>query len=370
MAQHGSTAMPQGASFLKGRRDGGPDRVTVLLLPDFSMIAFTALVEPLRLANYISGRTLYEWHLVTIDGLPVAASNGVRVQPDSAAGAVDRPDTVAVIGGIGGQFYRNEAVFARLRRWAALGSHVGALCTGSFALARAGLLTGRRCTVHWECLESFTDAFPDIDCRTALFEIDRDRFSCAGGSAATDMVLSEIAVRHGFTLATAVGDQLMHDHIRAPEQPHRMPIERRIGVTHPKLVQAIQAMERFCEELLDRDDIASRIGVSPRQLERLFRRYLNTSPARYYLKLRLDRAQRLLGTSSLPVSEVAIACGFTSLSHFSKCYREAFGHSPCEVRGRRPRPRGIKVAAATAASVELLNTGAVEFGAAPLAAAE
>ena len=309
-----------------------PDRISFLLIPNFSMSAFTAMLESMRLANYTTGRTLYEWEVLSRDGAPVAASNGVQVVADKGITEAPHPENVAVCSGIGAQLYQDNVVFGWLRRWAREGAHIGALCTASHLLAHAGLLNGYRCTIHWENLESFREQYPELDVQPELFEIDRDRFTCAGGIAAADMMLTEIAQRHGEEVAAAVSEQFMHERIREGHDNQRLPLQARLRISHPKLIQAIAEMEHYVEEALTREEIAARVGLSRRQLERLFRRYLNTSPARYYLRLRLERARLLLTQTTMPVTEIAFACGFTSASHFSKCYRDMFGRTPRDER--------------------------------------
>jgi len=318
--------------MFKKTSSGRADRVAFLVVPNFSMAAFTATIEPLRLANYTTGSTLYEWEILSRDGGAVTASNGVRVLADRGIAEAPHLDNVVVCSGIGAHTYNDPALFGWLRRWAREGAHVGAICTGAHILAHAGLLNGYRCTVHWENLESFREQFPDLDVRPELFEIDRDRFTCAGGFAASDMMLNEIGRRHGGEIAAAVSEQFMHERIREGHDNQRLPLQARLRISHPKLIQAIAEMERNVEEALTREEIAERVGLSRRQLERLFRRYLNTSPARYYLRLRLERARLLLSQTTMPVTEIAFACGFTSASHFSKCYRDMFGRTPRDER--------------------------------------
>ena len=186
------------------------DRVAFLLIPNFSMSAFTAMLEPMRLANYSTGQTLYEWEILSRNGEPVAASNGTRIIADRSVADAVHLENVVVCSGIDAQLFQDNVVFGWLRRWAREGAHVGAVCTGAHVLAHAGLLNGYRCTIHWENLESFREAFPDLDIQPELFEIDRDRFTCAGGVAASDMMLNEIGRRHGGETAAAVSELFMH----------------------------------------------------------------------------------------------------------------------------------------------------------------
>ena len=309
------------------------DHMVFVLIPNFSMSAFTGMVEAMRLANYAAGKILYSWETVSRDGDAVIASNGISVQTDRAIASFDKaPATIAVCSGIDAHIYKDNAVIGWLRRWAREGSYIGGICTGAYVLAHAGLLNGYQATVHWENIDSLSEKFPDLDLQAELFKLDRERFTCAGGVAAFDMMLNDIACCHGNELAAEVAGFLMHERIRDGSDVQRLPLQARLRIAHPRLVRAIAEMEKNMEEALERDEIARRVGLSRRQLERLFRRYLNTSPARYYLKLRLNRARILLTQTSMPVTEVAFACGFTSASHFSKCYRDMFNKTPRSAR--------------------------------------
>ncbi|MEQ8398326.1 GlxA family transcriptional regulator [Thalassobaculum sp.] len=305
-----------------------PTKIGFLLIRNFSMMAFTSAVEPLRSANRMSGRTLYEWRIISPDGKPVSASNGIEVVPHHAMAEVDREKILVVVTGIDVQRYEDERILGFMRRIARQGAIMGALCTGSHLLARAGLLDGRRCTIHWENLGGFTEDFPEIEVSSDLYEIDRDRFTCSGGTAALDMMLHLIGRQHGQTLANQVSEQFIHDRIREPHDHQRMELRARLGVSHPKLISVISEMELNLEEPLSQTDLAERAGLSTRQLERLFRKYLGATPTRYYLTLRLQRARQLLVQTSMSILSVALACGFVSASHFSKCYRECFGRTP------------------------------------------
>ncbi len=303
-----------------------------LLLPKFSLLAFTSAVEPLRSANRLTGQPLYEWRLISADGGPVASSGGIEVMTQAAISDVDRIPDLFVVAGLDAQTFDDRAILSWLRRLERVGCRLGALTTGSYILARAGLLDGYRCTIHWENLAGFREDFPGIDATTEVYEIDRNRMTCSGGTAAMDLMLGLIAADHGRALATAVADQFIHERIRAPSEPQRMGLRNRLDITQPKLLAAIELMEDNLEEPLSRRVLAAHTGVSTRQLERLFRKYLQRTPTRYYLELRLDRARGLLTQTAMSVLDVALACGFVSASHFSKCYRESFGKTPREER--------------------------------------
>ena len=301
---------------------------TLLLLPDFSMIAFAGLIEPMRLANRVSGKSLYSWTLVSVDGQAVMASNGVPVSPGADIASLRSPGNIIVCGGINGDRFVDSGTFAWLRRAAAMGSEIGATCTGSFVLARAGVLAGYRCTVHWEHLASWPEIFPDIEVTGELFTVDRKRATCAGGTASTDMMLDRIASSHGEELATMVSEQMLHHKIRPGSVLQNSLVQLPLGVEREDLRAAISCMLDNLEAPLDLQTLSTRIGKSRRNLERIFRKYLNCSPAKYYLGLRLVRAQQLLHQTQLPVVQVALSCGFISTTHFSKCYREYFGLTP------------------------------------------
>ncbi len=312
-----------------------PLSIDFLLIPEFSMVAFTSAVEPLRMANRLAGRTLYQWRVLCRDGGTVMASNGIEVVTPHAMAAVDRCKVLLVVSGVDVQRFEDDRVFGFLRRMARQGAVVGALCTGAHLLARAGLLNDRRCTIHWENLDSFAEEFPDIEISPDLFEIDRDRITCSGGTAALDMMLNLIGRQHGHQIASDISEQFIHDRIREPHDHQRMELRTRLGVSHPKLIAVISDMEAHLEEPLSQSELSQRASLSTRQLERLFRKYLAATPTRYYLNLRMQRARQLLLQTSMSILSVALACGFVSASHFSKCYRECYGKTPRAERSLR-----------------------------------
>jgi len=309
-----------------------PEHFGFLLLPRFSSMPFTSAMEMLRAANRLSGKPLYSWSVIAPDTAPAVASSGVRVLPDFAIDQVERIDNLIVVAGMEVERIDDKRVFNFLRRIARQGSRVGAVSTGSYVLARAGLLDGYRCTIHWENIPGFKEAFPQLEVTDELFEVDRNRFTCAGGTAALDLMLSVIALDHGRELATACAEAFMHERIRDRHDPQRMALRARLGVSHPKLLKVIELMEGSLEEPLPRSRLARQTGLSTRQLERLFRKYLQRTPTRYYLELRLAKARTLLLQTSLSVLDVALACGFVSASHFSKCYREFYAKTPRQER--------------------------------------
>ncbi|HEX3218260.1 MAG TPA: GlxA family transcriptional regulator [Aestuariivirgaceae bacterium] len=310
-----------------------PQRIALILIPEFTMMPVTSAIEPLRLANRQAEKELYVWTMHSADGEPVKASNGLQIMADGDLDAIPEHAPVLVCGGLDVQHHMDRRLINWLRRAARRGTDIGALCTGAHVLAEAGVLDGHRCTIHWENLPGFGEAFPELDITGSLFEIDRDRFTSAGGTSALDMMLALIASQHGSELAAAVAEMVLHSPIRHHSEHQRMSLPARIGARHPKLVGIIDQMEQNLEEPLSPSLLARRAGLSTRQLERLFRRYLDRSPKRYYLELRLKKARSLLLQTEMSVINVALACGFSSPSHFSKCYRAFYGRTPYRERG-------------------------------------
>ena len=310
-----------------------PRRFVFVLLNDFTMLCFTAAVESLRIANRMSGRELYSWTLMSETGQPVFCSGGIEYGVQSDLLEVQRDDTVMVCGGINIKNTTTKRLLNWLRREARKGPLIGGLCTAGFSLAKAGLLNGKRATIHWENQDSFTEEFDDVELTKSVFVIDGNRITTAGGTSSIDLMLKLIAEQHGEDLANAVADQLIYSSIRTDQDTQRLSIPTRIGVRHPKLSLVIQEMERNIEDPMSPSILAREVGMSTRQLERLFRRYLNRSPKRYYMELRLQKARNLLMQTDMSVINVALACGFASPSHFSKCYRAHYDTTPYRERG-------------------------------------
>lgn len=317
-----------------------PQVVAFVLVPRFSMIAFSSALEPLRIANRLRGVDAYRWIVLSPDGQPARASNGIAVEVDAALADYDGAgngvgaglDMVLVCGGLGSERYKDPAMNAWLRRQERRGALMGALCTGASLLAAAGLLEGYKAVIHWESLDSFMETYPDIEVHADLFEVDRNRLTCAGGTAALDMMLYLISEQYGRALATQISEQCLVDRVRDAHDHQRLALCARLGVHNPKVLRCIELMEAHIEEPIGQEDLACHVGLTRRQLERLFRKYVGLPPAHYYLELRLRRARHLLLQSDMPILELALATGFVSASHFAKCYRDLYGKSPREER--------------------------------------
>ncbi|WP_027858553.1 GlxA family transcriptional regulator [Marinobacterium jannaschii] len=311
---------------------GSPEHIGFFLINDFSMMSFAAALEPLRIANRMSGRELYQWHFYCVDDQPAFASNGVPVCPTRAVHDVADLSSLFVVSGIDAHLAGDEALFSWLRSLLRRGISLGATSTASLLLARAGLLRNRTCTIHWENRDSLAEQFPDLNVTGELYEIDQNIFTCSGGLAGLDMMLYLIAMKHGEALAKDIAEQCIHPAIRPAHEQQRMELKLRHQTRHPRLLKALELMRANIEEPLSCQDIGEMVGLSTRQMERLFRDQLDTTPASHYMNLRLERARHLLLQSTLPVLQISTACGFSSTSYFARCYRNCFGHTPREER--------------------------------------
>ena len=311
-------------------------RFAFLTLADYSMIALTSAVEPLRMANRICGRDVYAWSLVTLDGTPAAASNGMALSPTVALEHVGPANVVFVCGGVNIQQATTRDLMSALRRLAQHRVPLGSLCTGAYALAKAGHLDKYKAAIHWENMSALREEFPRINFADQLFAIDRDRYTCSGGIAPLDLMLNMIGEDLGSDIAPLISEQFILDRIRSDQDRQHIPLQAKVGVFHDRLIKAAELMEANIEEPLSLDEVAAAIGVSRRQIERLFKRHLDQVPTKYYLELRLRRARELLLQTSMSIMDVTTACGFQSPPHFSKCYRSAFGYPPSVERRRQP----------------------------------
>ncbi len=316
-------------------------RIAFLLVPQFSMMGFSAAIEPLRSANRMSERQLFEWQLTSVDGKPVPASNGICVAAHRPLKELRKLDMLVVCAGLEPlQFGRSHAIHHHLRRLARHGSMVGAISTGAFILAEAGLLAGRRCTVHWEYADLFRSRYPALEVSRDLYAVDRDVFTCSGGTAALDLMLHFISEASAPGIAVAVAEQFIHPQIRRQNDRQRLDTHTRYGIDSPKLAELIRLMENAIEDPLDIGQLSARVGISVRQVERLFREQAGTSPKTFYLQLRVARARTLLRQTVNPVLSIALECGFGSTSHLYHAYKRLLGIAPTEERHRTIPRRG------------------------------
>ncbi len=308
-------------------------RFVFVLMQDFTLLSFASALDALRIANRMANKPLYEWLVIGEDGDTVNCSAGTSFKLDDDLIELKRDDMVMLCGGMKIRENTTKRLLNWIRREARKGLAFAGLCTAAYPLAKAGLMDGKRATIHWENQDSFSEEFDEVDLTKSVFVVDGKRMTTAGGTSSIDLLLKLIADDHGEELANAVADQMIYSSIRTDQDTQRLSVPTRIGVRHPKLSQVIQMMESNIEEPISPSLLAKEVGMSTRQLERLFRRYLNRSPKRYYMELRLQKARNLLMQTDMSVINVALACGFASPSHFSKCYRSHYDTTPYRERG-------------------------------------
>ena len=312
-----------------------PRTFVFLLVDGLSMMSLASAVEPLRSLNRLVGREAYRWRLASLGGGSVLPSNGIPLPTASLEPLLPEADILLVCGGLRIKAPDEKAHLAALRRALRAGVTLGSLSTGAYLLARAGLLDGYRCTIHWENRPAFEEEFPRLSCTGKIYEIDRDRLTCSGGTAALDMMLHLIAADHGEEWAQRVANQFHHERIRDKREDQRGGRLEHPAVLPRPMRTAIGLMQAHLEDPLPIAELARRTGLSPRQLERLFLRYERVTPGRYYLGLRVDRARELLLYSERTIIDVAVASGFTSTSHLSHWFKRLQGVRPTELRGRK-----------------------------------
>lgn len=306
-------------------------RFAFLLLDGFTHLAFASAVEPLRLANDASGKRVFGWRILSETGGPVTCSNGMTILADAGLEPCARDEVLIVVAGRATPRTLGDRIHAHLRREAVRGVRIGGLCMGTHVLARAGLLDGAECAVHWEMADAFAEEFPGIEVSRNLFTLGR-RPTAAGGVAAGDMMLHLVAESQGADLPTRIADLMVTGGVRSPQSEQTVSIQSRYGMRNARLVKVLRFMEDNLESPLTAVEIAEEAGMSVRQCERLFTRYLKMTPMAWYARMRLEKAHNLLMQTELSVTEVAVACGFQSSSHFAKRYRAAYGVNPRHMR--------------------------------------
>lgn len=305
-----------------------------VLVRDFSHLAFSCAVEPLRIANLVSEKDLYSWSFISEDGARAVCSNGSVTLVDHGLGDLPKLDLLYVLSGLNMEKHVTRPLLAMLRREKVRGTQIGALCSGAWILAEAGFLDGMQTAIHWEYHDTFMERFPDVNLVRNVFVADEKHMTASGGTATADLMLHLIERDHGEALSVAVSDQMVYNAVRNATAEQRVSLQARNGMRNAHLAKAIEMMQNQIDEPVSPSAIAAEIGISTRQLERLFGKYLNASPKKYFLEMRLERARNLLMQTEASVTDVAFACGFANSGHFSRVYRAAFGVSPMAQRGR------------------------------------
>ncbi|RJE89260.1 GlxA family transcriptional regulator [Paracoccus onubensis] len=309
------------------RRDE-PVLVNFVLVPKFTMLALTSAIEPLRAANQLSGSNLFEWQIFSENGEAVVASNGVVIIPDGALPQQSAPGYVFVCGGVEPESTSSPVIADWLRAQWRHGHTVGSLCSGAYVLAEAGILKGRKFTLHWENIPGFREAYPDLDPVERSYCIDNRLITCAGGIAAAEIALRLINDHCGAELGQAAMNMCLLTHRRTAEDPQVISIAARLGTRNEYLVRAVEFIEAHVDEEFNLAECAAYSGVTLRQIQRLFRQYLGITPMDYRNNTRLRKARIFLSETNMSVMDVALACGYSSSSHFAKAFRKKYGVSP------------------------------------------
>lgn len=297
----------------------------------------SSAVEPLRMANRIVGKDVYHWRTISQSGEAVTASDGLRVDADYGIDDLEALvdlDLIIVCGGRRIEGQTTEPVIRWLKMASKNDIALGAVCTGSYVLAKAGLLDQHSCSIHWENIASVNDIFPRVNVSRRVYTIDGDRFTSSGGTAPVDMMLHLVRERCGGAVSAGVAEQFVYDFVRQPNDRQRVPLKHTVGNQSEKLIIAVDLMESNIKEPISQSELAEYVGLSRRQLQRLFHRYLNCTPSRHYLEIRLTRAREFLRQTNMSIVDISSQTGFGSSSHFSKSYKESYDYSPSEERRR------------------------------------
>lgn len=320
--------VPQGIAFYEVEGLPKTEEYTFVIMPDLSMNAFSAAVEPLRIANQLTGKELFRWRLVSQDGQAVHRSNGVPLGVSGGLNSISDSSVLMVCSGVRAEQTQAQSVSSRVRKHWREGGIVGGICTGAYTLAHAGILKGASFTLHWENLPPFRELFPDLEPQEQIYVMERRIWTSAGGAAASDMMIHRIAQLHGDSLARQVANMCLLPVPRSAQEPQKASIAASAGVRHSKLLAILRFFEENLSETFNLDEVGDQFGISRRQMERLFNTYLSITPKKHLMNLRLHHARAMMAETDLPPSEIAAACGFGSVSHFSRRFRSAFGQPP------------------------------------------
>lgn len=308
------------------RSEPACEKYVFLLLEGFTHLAFACAIEPLRLANLASGRILFDWRAISVSGASARSSSGIAVEVQGGVDDLKREETLVVVGGVAPPAQDLDRVIRALRREHAHGRRIMAICGAVSVLAESGLLDGRVCAVHWQVAHAFSERFPKVRVRLDAF-VDQGIPTASGGAAAADLIVAKIRDRHGAALARQVADLMVYRSVREADAPQTSSLMYHVPGRNPRLATILRLMEATLDNPLRTSELAERAGVGVRQMERLFRRAMQTTPNSHYMQLRLNRARDLLVQTELSVTEIAVATGFASPSHFSKVFRARFGVS-------------------------------------------
>lgn len=330
-----TTVVPRGAAYYPVNSCSEPRKYAFLLVPGFTLLAFSSALEPMRIANQLSQKALYQWQLISEDGNPVTSSSGVPVIVDGSIADVDRGSRLFICSGNLTHEPAKPKIVEAVRRHYVFGGTVGGICTGTIALAHAGLLKTGEFTLHWENQPAFIERFPSLVPSSQQFEVFDRVITCGGGAASTDLMLSIIAKDHSSDFAAIVSEMCLRHVLIGNERSQRSSLGAVTQTRNPALMSIVGLMLTHLEDILSMDDLASAAGYSRRHIERLFKITVGSTPANYYRKLRLDHARNLLSTTDMTLQEIAVATGFDGVPYFSRAFRLQFGEAPSRIAYHR-----------------------------------
>jgi transcriptional regulator GlxA family with amidase domain len=317
-----------------------PRHFAFVLIPRFTMLSLSCALDGLRCANVDCRPGSYSWELISAEtGLVVSSSEvPLSVVPLREA---KKPDVVVICGGERSHEYFNVELTNWLHATAKTNIPIGSVSDGAFVAAEAGLFNGHRSTIHWKCLDAYAERFPKLDIRSSIIEIDRNRFSCAGGTPCLDLMLHFILHDLGSDAVAKIANNYFHDTIGEDRQTQHLASAFRFAGHSQSLTKALLMMENNLEHPIRIAEIAEQLKISHRQLDRLFQKFLQASPAQYFRSLRLARAAGLLSQTGLNISEIAFGCGFQSSSHLGRYFKDQYGVTPGTYRKSLTLVRGI-----------------------------
>lgn len=307
-------------------------RVGLVLVDGFPLMAYASAIEPLRAANLLADENLYDVRHLPVSGARSASSSGAIIRADAYLGEYVDFDLVLVIAGSDVVDLHDRRLESWLRLLVSRGVVVGGVSGGPLVLARAGVMEGHRMTIHWDHVNALSAEIRKVILERSLYVRDRNRLTCGGGTAALDMMHAVITEHHGPEFAQRISDWFLHTDIRQGDDAQRSGLAARYNTHHQSLLKALEAMENHIADPLELSQVATLCGLSARQLNRVFKTQLQHSAVNFYSRMRLQKAQQLLKTTSLTISEIAIATGFANGAHFSKRFKVATGHSPKHYR--------------------------------------
>lgn len=307
-------------------------RVGLLLLDGFAMMSYASTVEPMRAANLLSGKNLYTIeHLCSNDSNAIS-SGGIKFEPSMKLSEATNLDILFVISGGNPSTFKSDSIFAVLRKLSTRDIILGGVSAGPYILACAGVMKDYRMTVHWEHASSLIERLPDLLFARSLYVMDRDRITCAGGTAPLDMMHALITNHHGDQFARDVSDWFMHTEVRPARGQQRAGLVERHNTNNPAIIKTIEVMENHLADPLTLNQLANLCNLSTRQLNRNFTKHIGVGTMQFYTDLRLSHAKRLCEQTTLSITEIALATGFSSISYFSSKFKNHFKVSPSKAR--------------------------------------